>query len=62
MKLDPIVDEIRQARQKILENCGGDLDKLLDRFKAAEAQDRDRVVAARPLRKKGIEPVAKARQ
>jgi hypothetical protein len=45
MKRDPIVDEVRQTRQKILEACGDDLEKLLDRLKAAEAQDRSRVVS-----------------
>jgi hypothetical protein len=45
MSHDPIVDEIRQVRQKILEDCGGDLEKLLDRLKAAEIQDRGHVVS-----------------
>jgi hypothetical protein len=45
MKCDPIVNEVRQARQKILEDCGGDLEKLLDQLKAAETQDRTRVVS-----------------
>ncbi len=47
---DPIVEEVRQARQKILADCGGDLDKLLDRLKAAEAQDRGRVVSIKSVR------------
>ena len=50
MNRDPIVNEIRQARQKILEDCGGDLEKLLDRLKAAEAQDRTRVVSMKSHR------------
>ena len=50
MNRDPIVAEIRQARQKILEECGGDLEKLLDRLKAAETQDRGRVVSKKSLR------------
>jgi hypothetical protein len=49
MNRDPIVDEVRQARQKILDDCGGDLEKLLDRLKAAEAQDRSRVVSMMSL-------------
>src|SRR5947209_17165139 len=56
MNRDPIVDEIRQARQKILEACGDDLEKLLDRLKAAEAQDRNRVVSM-----KSIEPQQRSR-
>lgn len=44
MKRDPIVEEIHQIRKKMLEECGGDLDKFFDRLKAQEAGDRDRVV------------------
>jgi hypothetical protein len=49
MNRDPIVNEVRQTRQKILEACGGDLDKLLNRLKAAEAKDRTRVVSGKSL-------------
>ena len=49
MNRDPIVEEIHQTRQKILEECGGDLDQLLDRLKAAENQDRGCVVATTSL-------------
>ncbi len=45
---DPIVEEIRQTRQKIMKECGNDLEKLLNRLKAAEAQDRDRLVFDKP--------------
>ena len=44
MKDDPIVEEVRQTRRRILEECGGDLDRLISRLKAAEARDRDRLV------------------
>ena len=44
MKRDPIVEEIHQIRRRLLEECGGDLDKFLDRLKAQEHADRDRVV------------------
>ncbi len=52
MKLDPIVEEIHQTRQKLLEECGGDLSQLMERFKAAEIQDRGRLVSTIPLSKK----------
>jgi hypothetical protein len=45
MKHDPIVEEIHQIRQKILEACHGELDQLLDRLQAAETQDHSRVVS-----------------
>jgi hypothetical protein len=50
MSHDPIVDEVRKARRKILDDCANDLEKLLDRLKAAEAQDRGRVVSPKPPR------------
>ena len=51
MKRDPIVEEIYQTRQKLLEECGGDLNQLMDRLKAAEIQDRSRVVSTVSVRK-----------
>jgi len=47
---DPIVEEIHQARQRILEACDGDLDRLMDRFKTAEAQHGNRVVTVEAMR------------
>jgi hypothetical protein len=44
MKDDPIVEEIHQVRQKMLAECNGSLDQLLDRLQRAEAADDDRVV------------------
>lgn len=52
MKRDPIVEEIHQTRQKLLEECGGDLNQLMARYKAAEIQDCSRVVSTIPLPKK----------
>ena len=49
MNRDPIVEEIHRTRQKILEECNGDLDQLLDRLKAAEVQDRGLVVTTTSL-------------
>lgn len=43
---DPIVDEIHKIREKMLEECGGDLTKLLERFRAREAQDQSRIVTS----------------
>jgi len=41
---DPIVEEVHRIREKLLEECGGDLNKLLDRYEAAESLDQDRLV------------------
>ena len=45
MKHDPMVEEIHQVRQKMLAECHGNLDQLLDRLQAAERPDSKRVVS-----------------
>ena len=44
---DPIVEEIRKTRQKIFEDCKGDLNKYLDWLK--EFEDQDRLVSHKTL-------------
>jgi hypothetical protein len=53
---DPIVEEIHRIRKKMLEECGGDFDKLFERLKAAEANDKDRLVSGIRRRKKRATP------
>jgi hypothetical protein len=50
MNRDPIVEEVRRTRQAIFADCGDDLEKLLDRFKAAESQELSRVVSMSSIR------------
>ena len=58
MSRDPIVEDVRQARGKLLDECRGDLDALLDRLKAAEDADRDTVISRQVLdRKRQKEPM-----
>jgi hypothetical protein len=45
MTPDPIVEEVRAARQKIFDACNGDLDALLDRFQEHERLDQKRLVS-----------------
>ena len=45
---DPIVEEIRKTRQKIFEDCNGDLNKYLDWLK--EFENQDRLVSHKTLR------------
>jgi hypothetical protein len=52
MKDDPIVEEIHQVRQKMLAECNGSLDQLLDRLQTAEAADGDRVVLLEAVRER----------
>jgi cytidylate kinase len=42
---DPMVEEIHRIREKLLNECGGDLEKLMDRLKAREIEDRSRIVS-----------------
>jgi hypothetical protein len=42
---DPLVEEVRSARQKIFAACNEDLDALLDRFQEREKLDRERLVS-----------------
>jgi len=49
---DPIVEDVYQAREKILEQCHGDLAQWIERLKAAEAQHQDRLVDLETVRKK----------
>lgn len=51
MKEDPIVKEIHQVREKLLAECGGDLEKLMDRFKTHESDDRKRIISLGQLKK-----------
>jgi len=56
MRNDPIVEEIHRVREKMLEECGGDLEKLMDRIKARESKDKDRIVSTNQV--KGKKPVS----
>ena len=49
---DPIVEEVYQARQKIMDECDGDLKKWMERLRAAEAQHPDRIVTLEAVREK----------
>jgi hypothetical protein len=49
---DPIVEDVYQARQKILDQCNGDLGKWIQRLKAAETQHQDRLVTLDTVREK----------
>ena len=43
-KDDPVVERVRAARRKIMEECGNDMHKLFEWAKQVEAQYKDRVV------------------
>ena len=39
MQDDPIVEEIHEVRRRLLEECGGDLEVLMDRLKRREKEE-----------------------
>jgi hypothetical protein len=41
---DPLVDEVHETREKLLAECGGDLDRLMDRLQSREQEDSSRIV------------------
>ncbi len=41
---DPIVEEVHRAREKLLAECDGDLDKLMDHLGKRESEERSPVV------------------
>jgi hypothetical protein len=45
MTSDPIVDEIHKVRERLLEECGGDIKVYLRRLKEREQEDRHRLVS-----------------
>ncbi len=44
MNCDPIVEETRQVRERLLAQFGGDLEKYVDHLIEEQAKDRDRLV------------------
>lgn len=52
MTSDPIVEEIRETRARLLADCHEDLNELLDRYQAHEEQVRDRLVTVEDVRKR----------
>jgi hypothetical protein len=52
MNRDPIVEEVREARAKLFDECDHDLDKLMDRLKEQERQDQARLVSKKTTSQK----------
>jgi len=53
-----MVEEIHRTRKKMLEECGGDFEKLFGRLKAAEAKEKGRLGPKPPRRKRRAESPA----
>lgn len=52
MNRDPIVEEIHDIREQLLQDCGGDINQLMARLKAEEAQDTARLVTREGLQER----------
>jgi hypothetical protein len=52
MNQDPIVEEIHDIREQLLQECGGDITQLMARLKAEEAQDKARLITRRGLQER----------
>ncbi len=44
MTKDPIVEEVHRTREKLLAECGGDLDRLMDYLQECEGEERGVVI------------------
>ena len=54
MPRDPIVEEVHQVRRKLLEECGGDLDRYFGRLKELAAAFPNPRMSTRKRRGKSI--------
>jgi len=52
VRKDPIVEEIHQIRQKLLEKYDGDLEKLMEYLKSCEKEHQAQVVTRDELKKR----------
>ena len=49
---DHIVKEVHRIREKMLKECGGDIEKLMDRIKAQGAKHPNRIMSIEELKKR----------
>ncbi len=49
MNRDPIVEEVHRIRERMWDECGGDLDRLMEFLRAGEAEHRDRIISRAEL-------------
>jgi hypothetical protein len=49
MYRDPIVEEVHRIRERMWDECGGDLDGLIEYLRAGEAQHQDRIISKEEL-------------
>ena len=52
MRKDPIVDEVRKSRKRILAGFRGNIDKLMDYLKKRENSEKGRTFISKPVHHK----------
>ena len=53
MREDPIVEEVHRIRERIMDECENDLDKVFDRIQELEKKHPERLVRKEDLPKAG---------
>lgn len=53
---DPIVKDVRSAREKLFSMHGGDLNKLLDYYQEQEKLDKERLVKRKIINQAPVQP------
>ena len=48
---DPLIDEVRERRRQVWEECGQDFDKLLERIRRIQEQHPEKLVDPRKARR-----------
>jgi hypothetical protein len=51
---DPLIDEVRARRRELMESCGNDLNRLLDRIDELQRQHPDKLSDHRTAASTGI--------
>jgi len=46
---DPLIDDVRLRRRALLESCGNDLNRLLERIEQLQRQHPEKLVDHRPV-------------
>jgi len=49
---DEIVEEVHETRRRIFDECGNDLERYIERLKAAEVNGKDRLVTFDEVQKR----------
>ncbi|HBO42966.1 MAG TPA: hypothetical protein DD670_03335 [Planctomycetaceae bacterium] len=56
MTNDPIVAEVRKTRQQIMDECEGNVGRLIARLKAGDFKNKDRLVSIEQVQKQARTP------